>query len=116
MTSAISSSSMAAQFAQSIFKKADANNDGQLTEAELEAAKPKDAPAGAPTGADLVKAGDADGDGKLTQAELESALKATQSKLSNDTQSALLALQERKGGAAHGGSADSDGSRPSIPR
>jgi hypothetical protein len=96
MTSAISGGPPnAAQLAQFIFKKADANNDGQLTEAELAAAKPADAPSDAPSAADLIKAGDANGDGQLTQSELESALKATRSKLSNDTQSSLLALQDQ---------------------
>lgn len=97
MTSAISGNSLAAQFAQSIFKKADANNDGQLTADELDAAKPSDAPSDSPSGADLVKAGDKDGDGKLTQAELEGALKATQSKLADSVQALLLALQEQGG-------------------
>ncbi|MFY7959291.1 MAG: EF-hand domain-containing protein [Elsteraceae bacterium] len=95
MTSAISGSSLAAQFAQSIFKKADANNDGQLTADELDAAKPSDASSDGPSGADLVKAGDKDGDGKLSQAELEGALKATQSKLADSVQLLLLALQEQ---------------------
>lgn len=96
MTSAIAGGPPnAVQQAQLIFKKADANNDGQLTEAELTAAKPADAPSDAPSAAELIKTGDANGDGQLTQSELESALKATRSKLSNDTQSSLLALQDQ---------------------
>ncbi len=78
-------------FAAALFKKADADSDGLLTEAELDAAKPKDAPAGAPSAADLIKAGDADGDGKLNQTELETALKATRPGASSDAGGSLAA-------------------------
>jgi Ca2+-binding EF-hand superfamily protein len=97
MTSAISGSSAAAQFVQSIFKKADANNDGQLTAEELDSAKAKDASAGGPSGAEIVRTADKDGDGSLSQAELEGALKAAQTKLSDAVQNLLLALQEQSG-------------------
>jgi len=97
MTSAISSAfAGASQAAQYLFKQADKDQDGAVTKAELEAVKPAgEAPPGAPSVDDLFANGDADGDGKLTQSELEEGLKKSFSKVSDDTQSSLLALQDQ---------------------
>lgn len=96
MTSAISNSSpILSQLSQFIFKQADADQDGSVTKAELEAAKPQGGPADGPSTDALFASGDANGDGKLTQTELEDALKKSLSKISEETQGSLLALQEQ---------------------
>jgi hypothetical protein len=51
------------------FKSADADGDGSISKTEFAAAKPKDAPADAPSSDDVFSKIDTDGDGSVTKAE-----------------------------------------------
>ena len=62
----------AADFAQKLFEKADADQDGKLTRSELMSALPKQSSSSALD--ELFKDADEDGDGVISQAELESTL------------------------------------------
>lgn len=62
---------MRAKFEERAFAAADTNGDSSITKAELAAARPKDAPAQAPSSSDMFDRLDSDKDGKITKAEFQ---------------------------------------------
>lgn len=112
--SSVSASNYTQQMQQAMFQKADSNDDGSLSLKEFAAADPAKN-TGTTNSTDttraekLFKSIDTDGDGKASESEMG----AFTSKLSSETQSSLMSLQQAQGG--QGPKADGAGHMPPPP-
>lgn len=99
---------MLTQMREKMFGKLDADGDGSITKAELEAApKPEGRGGKAPDAARMLQDFDGDGDGAITQSEMTSGFQRVDARM----QSQFLRMQEAGGGRGPGGPG---GEPPSI--